>query len=366
MGAKPRILVISNYNQFHSVRPEAEIWLALKKKGYDISIMTFPNSQYAQLFHEAGIHLIPFHPTKKRKTSEINKIRQTLLQGNYQQLYLYNSQAIVSGIKAAKNWKGKVVLYRGYSANISWLDPTAYFKFLHPRVDKIICNSIGVEQLFRRQKFFNTAKLITINKGHDLAWYQHIKPLNIRNELGLDSNCILFVTVANNRRMKGVPYLLKAANQFDTNKNWRLLLIGNDMDNTKNQQLLQAEETKKRVIFMGFRADALAIVANCDAFILPSIKGESITKSVIEAMALGVAPIISDIAGNQELVVHQQNGLVFPAKNAQAISQNINSVLKNPKQLAVWGQKSIEHLQQNLNLLQTVEAYEKLILSLAD
>ena len=46
----------------------------------------------------------------------------------------------------------------------------------------------------------------------------------------------------------------------------------------------------------------LNIVSACDAFVLSSLFGESITKSVIEAMSLSKTAVITDIPGNKELL----------------------------------------------------------------
>jgi L-malate glycosyltransferase len=67
----------------------------------------------------------------------------------------------------------------------------------------------------------------------------------------------------------------------------------------------------------------LNIVAASDVFASASIKGESITKSIIEAMSLEVTPIITDIPGNVELCDHEDSGLVVKMKNPKELSDAI-------------------------------------------
>ena len=52
-------------------------------------------------------------------------------------------------------------------------------------------------------------------------------------------------------------------------------------------------------------------------------KEKSITKSIIEAMSLEVAPIITDIPGNVELCDHEDSGLVVKMKNPKELSNAI-------------------------------------------
>jgi glycosyltransferase involved in cell wall biosynthesis len=360
-----KVLVISNYNDYHTTRPEAEVFIGLAKMGFQIHIMTYKDSEYVKEFEAAGIHVIDFHPEKKLDKSEIRRIREYIVEKEIDIMQLFNSKAIINGIQAAKGLPVKVVLYRGYTGNIHWYDPTAYFKYLHPRVDKIVCNSIGVEELINRQSLFSKGKTITINKGHKLEWYKEYIPIDIRKELNIPADALLLVNVANNRKMKGIPYLLKALNYLKSESEIHLLLIGNDMDSEENLKIINQGNAKEKVHLLGFRKDVLNIVAACDVFTLSSIKGESITKSVIEAMSLGVTPVISDIPGNIELVADNESGLVFPSKNSRALSQAILKLYEDRDLCKRLGQNAKRRIANVLNHEQTLNKTKKLFEELA-
>lgn len=346
--------MISNYRDFHTARPEAQLFKSLAKMGFQITILTYEDSKHVPAFRDAGINVIDFHPEKKFDSNEISFIKRTLVDLKIDIMYLFNSKSIVNGIRAAKGLDVKVVLYRGYSANINWLDPTAYIKYLHPRVDKIICNSIGVEEMFLRQRFLNKSKVVTINKGHDLKWYDY-KPLDIRSELGISKDALLLINVSNNRRMKGIPYLLEAMNKLPKELDIHLMIAGRDMDIKPNMSVIDKGNKQDQIHLLGFRKDVLNIVAASDAFVLPSIKGESITKSVIEAMSLGIAPVISDIAGNRELVIDQETGIVFPSKNVTAIAEAITQLYHNRTLCKQYGDGAKQRVNSHLHYQQTAE-----------
>lgn len=360
-----KVLVISNYRSYHTARPEAHIFIGLAKLGFDITIMTYGDAKLVEEFKAVGIKIIDFHPEKKFNKLEIAKIREVLINEKIDIVHLFNSISTVNGLKAAKGLDTKVVLYRGYTGNINWWDPTAYLKYLNPRVDKIFCNSIGVEELFKRQLFFDKNKAITINKGHNLSWYEGYDPYDIRTELGIDESAFLLVKVANNRRMKGIPYLMETMNLLRRGSNIHLILVGRDMDTKENLAILKKGGMLDRVHFIGFRDNALNIVAACDAFVLSSITGESITKSVIEAMSLGVPPIITDIPGNVELVQHGESGLVTRTKKPSSMADAINRIYEDPifcKQLGANAKKRVlTHLNTEQTVLKTKEMYENLL-----
>ncbi len=361
-----KVLAISNYKDFHTGRPEASIFFGLAKLGFEISVMTYKDCQLARDFEAAGIKVIDFHPEKKFDKTEIKTIRDFVLDNYIDVMHLFNSISIVNGIRAAKNLKVKVVLYRGFAGNINWYDPTAYIKYLHPRVDKITCNSKGVEEYIQSQLFFDKSKTITINKGHDVRWYQGYEPYDIKKELGLDPNSFLLINVANNRRMKGIPYLLKAMNNLPEELPIHLLLAGRDMDNKENLAILAKGNQKEKVHFLGFRKNVLNIVASCDVFVLSSLYGESITKSVIEAMSLGIPPIITDIPGNVELVEHGKSGIVVPSKDSKSLTKAILQIYKDEALRTKIAAGATEWINTELNYKKTIqkmkEFYEGLVL----
>ena len=360
-----KVLVISDYRDFHTVRPEAEIFIGLAKLGFKITIMTYKESEYVQLFEQAGIKVIDFHPEKKFSKTEINKIREEIIKNEIDIVHLFNSKAIINGIQAAKGLPVKVVLYRGYTGNVHWYDPTAYCKYFHPRVDKIFCNSIGVEEHFHKQLFFDKRKTITINKGHDIKWYENYSPYDIRKELNIPSDAFLLINVANNRKMKGIPYLLKAMNLLPAELPIHLILIGKNMSNNTNLKIIDQGVKKKNIHILGYKKNVLNIVASCNVFVLTSIKGESITKSVIEAMCLGVAPVISDIPGNKELIINDESGLLFPSKNIKEIMNAILKLFNNQSLCKELGnnakQRIIDHLNVEQTVIKTKKLYEDLV-----
>lgn len=318
-----RVLVISDYRSFHTVRPEAEIFIGLAKKGIQITIMTYAESEYAKRFEAAGIEVIDFHPEKKLDSREISFIKKHLIEKQIDIIHLFNSKAIINGIQAAKNLKTKIILYRGYTGNIHWYDPSMYLKYLNPSVDAIQCNSAGVAELFRNQLFFKKEKAFAINKGHKSEWYRDVEPIDLKKEFKLPPDALVLINVANNRKMKGIPYLLNAIVNIDKSIPVHLLLVGRGMDTPENQAILKKANMESRVHFTGFRSDALSLVASADAFVLSSITGESITKAVIEAMSLEIPPIITDIPGNVELVENEKSGIVVKFKDANSLKDGI-------------------------------------------
>lgn len=350
----PKILVISNYNDKHTVRPEAEVFISLQKMGFKVFIMTYPGTFYYDRFIEQGIHVIPFHPTKKRDRKAIRKIRDTIIRYDINILHLFNRTAYYSGIPAAKGLPVKVVLYRGYTSKIAWWDPKAYRLFLHPRVDKIVCLTDLIKDDIAKTPFFDTEKLITIHKGHDVNWYADVNKADLQKEFGIPKNAFSVVNVANERQMKGTKYLIKSSYFLAKNAEIHYIIIGKKRDKRKNLKLAENSPMKDKIHFAGFRKDVLSIVKACDVSVMSSTGREGIPKTVVESMCVETPAIITNIFGNFELVKDNECGYIIPIKNSKAIAHAINELYNNQAKCHEFGKKARIYIDQNLHTDKTV------------
>ena len=363
---KTKVLVISDYRDTNSVRPEAELFIGLQQAGLEITVMTFDQAAYIQRFEAAGIRVIGFHPERKLDFVAIRIIRQELRTGGHHILHLFNSRAILNGIQAASGLPVKVVLYRGYTGHIHWYDPTAYLKYLHPRVDKITCIAEAITAMFRRQLFFKKDKAITIHKGHSPRWYEGIVPdRRALTAIGIPPDAFLVVCVANNRRMKGIPWLLKSTYLLPPGLPIHFLLIGKNMEAGNNRQLIEQSPDCGQIHLAGFRTDVLNLVAAANVFALPSLYGEATTKAVMEAMSLAVTPVVTSIPGNRELVIHQQSGWAVLPASAEDLAAAVLRLYQDGTLCQRLGAAAKAHVATHFSLTDTIVNMKKLYEELA-
>jgi glycosyltransferase involved in cell wall biosynthesis len=355
-----RILAISHYSHPVVYRPEAEIFIGLKKMGADIRVFSLPNSPWTERFKSEGIETLEKHPVKKFDREFITFLREYIVTENIDVIHLFNSKATINGLVAARGTKAKIALYRGYEGNIHWYDPSAYLKYLHPRVDKIFCIAGAVEELIRKNLFRNKDKVITIRKGHNPEWYVDVKSKDVRKEFGFPQDSTVFCCVANARPMKGIHYLAGAF-QYIKNTNAYLVFIGEGLLDQQVQTVIDAlpEEAKKRIVFSGYRKDALQLVKGSDSFVLSSLYGEAITKSVIEAMNLGTAPIITDIPGNVDLVVDGESGLVVEKANSEVLAKAMDRYTTDDAFRNRMAEGAKDRMQNFFHIDRSIELYYK-------
>ncbi|PHI19859.1 glycosyl transferase family 1 [Lewinellaceae bacterium SD302] len=327
----PAILIISSYaDSLNAVRPEGRLFVGLARDhGWEVTLMTQDGSPYTDVMKAAGVRIIDWHPTGKFQAASVRKIREELKRGKYDILHLYNNKAIVNGIRAARGLPVKVATYRGYTGNINWWDPISYLQHLSPRVDLITCVSPAVKEVFDRVPFFNTNKAVVVGKGHEPAWYQKVEALDLKKEFAIPTDRVTIAVVANARRMKGMNYLTAAMRKLPTGLPLHFLFIGRGLDTKANLNDIGKSAYSDRVTFAGFRKDVLRLIKAADVSLLPSVKGEGLSKVLLESMFLARPTIMTSIGGNRHLGVDGETALIVPPRDAAALADAIERVAKD-------------------------------------
>ena len=130
------------------------------------------------------------------------------------------------------------------------------------------------------------------------------------------------------------------------------------MDNEENLKIINSLPRPDRIHIMGWRGDSLRIVKMAQTFLLSSLYGESITKSVLEGMSLGTAAIITDIPGNREMIEDGVSGYVVPKKNPKAMAKALLKMYADPETPAKMGAAAKERIRTRFSSERSIEGYE--------
>ena len=361
-----RVLVISNYDDnLNAVRPEGALFIGLHQAGVEVQVMTHGHTAFADTFRQAGIRVIDFHPSKKFDKATVLRIRKELIEQDIQLLHLFNNKAIINGLRASKGLDVKVLTYRGYTGNIHWWDPTNYLTHLHPRVDKITCVSDAVKEVFDQQLFFPKGKAVTVSKGHDPTWYKPVETADL-SEFNFPKGAIIVSVVANARRMKGIPYLLQAMEHLTKKGSLYFLLIGRGLDDKRTIKQLEKIGWRDRLVFAGFRKDVLSLVKACDLSLLPSVKGEGLSKVLLESLFLARPTIMTNIGGNRGLAIHNETGIIIPARDPKAMATALQKLSVNKVLREGLGKAGQQYISTHYTVERSVEEMKAVYANLLD
>jgi len=336
----------------------------MAKLGHDITILSFPDATYYnERFRASGIKVVEKHPTKKFSRSFISYLKKLVSENQYDIVHAFNSHGLVNATWALQGSPAKLIGYRGYAGQTHWYDPMMYLKYFHPRVDAIIALSDIIKKVLTHNMIIGKNKVTRIHKGHDPDWYKDVLPAN-RKDFGFTEKDILLCFLANVRPFKGLPYLLQATHEIPKDLPLHFLFIGNGYEEKSIQELIAQSPYQHQIHLLGYRKDSQNILAMSDGLVLSSTHGESLTKSVIEAMSLGIVPIITDIEGNRGVVIDGESGWIVPAKDPIALAKAITEFVNQPEERKRRGENARRHIAEHFHTAQTVEEilklYEKL------
>ena len=204
------------------------------------------------------------------------------------------------------------------------------------------------------------AKISVVYNAVELGRFGGEGSSALRRELGGDGRPLL-LTPARLDEQKGHRALLRAIVEVPD----AILALAGDGPERSALEALSAElGVADRVRFLGHRVDIAELLATCDAFVLPSLyEGSSL--AVLEAMAARRPVLSSAIAGTNELIEDEVDGLLVPPGDAGALAAGMRRLIHDPalrENLAAHARKKVEWQFSPEALSRGVEAvYEELV-----
>jgi len=127
-----------------------------------------------------------------------------------------------------------------------------------------------------------------------------------RRELGIDDKSTVIITVGELNTNKNHTQVLRALSEL-RKTNLHYLIVGTGENELKLKKMVKQLSLQNNVSFLGFRKDIPELLSASDIFILTS-RREGLPRAILEAMAVGLPIIATNVRGNRDLVKHGENG----------------------------------------------------------
>jgi len=180
---------------------------------------------------------------------------------------------------------------------------------------------------------------------------------------------IIVLTVARLVEEKGLKYGIMAINKI-FKKNYDLALkyhiIGEGVLEESLKKLVQKLELEDVVKFLGAmdQMEVAREMSKAHIFLLPSIS-EALPIVLMEAQAIGLPVITTNVGSVEEVVIDQKSGFIVPSKDVDAIAEKLKYLIKEPEIWSNMGQKGRKFVEKHYDInklnLKLVEIYKKLI-----
>ncbi|MFN3969046.1 glycosyltransferase family 4 protein [Flavobacterium sp.] len=234
-------------------------------------------------------------------------------------------------------------------------------KMTYACATKIYPNSRGLTDIILANNFCKAEKLKVLangsSNGIDTSYfnpelYSDTQKATLRKQLTMAQDDFVFVFVGRLVADKGINELVVAFEQLSAeHPKIKLLLVGDyeaDLD-PLSAETLSVIKNNQAIISVGFQNDVRPYLAISDALAFPSYR-EGFPNVVMQAGAMGLPAIVSDINGCNEIIKEGENGLIIPVKNS-------NALLKAMKKITE--QNEVTHILREKARAMIVNRYEQ-------
>jgi len=199
-------------------------------------------------------------------------------------------------------------------------------------------NSYGLEEIIEREGFCRKEKLKVLANGSsngidttvfDYHFFDIAEKEKLRRDYQIEQDDFVFSFVGRLVKDKGINELVQAFKRIHEQcPKTKLVLVGSF---EKELDPLTPETEKEidsnpAIITTGFQNDVRPYFAISDVFVFPSYR-EGFPNVVMQAGAMGLPSIVTDINGCNEIIIEGQNGLIIPPKDVQALEQAMLKLL---------------------------------------
>lgn len=231
-------------------------------------------------------------------------------------------------------------------------------KITYACATKIYPNSFAMKDIILQQGFTKESKLKVIEKGStngvdtdhfDSKLFDEATKSKLKSELGFNEKDLVFVFIGRIVKDKGMNELMQTFNKLNSEyPNTKLLLVG-PYENHLNPLAPESYELIKNhasICHVGYQKDVRPYFAISDVLAFPSYR-EGFPNVVMQAGAMGLASIVTDINGCNEIIENGKNGLIIPPKDEDALLDAMKYMINHPEERISMANSSRSKIENN-------------------
>ncbi len=212
------------------------------------------------------------------------------------------------------NWK--IRLYHGIE------------KFIIRFADRVVAVSASQAEKLR-QLHVAPEKIAVVHNAIDPIVFQSIERLSLRQRFALPAESIVGFACGRFSAEKGQADLIRAmAIASARDPRLRLIMVGDGPEFELCRELVTRQQLEQIVFMPGFERDAVAYLKDADFLVNPSLS-EGLPNVILEAMAVGVPVIATNVGGVPELLTDNESGLLVPPSDPAALATAMLRLVDN-------------------------------------
>lgn len=224
-------------------------------------------------------------------------------------------------------------------------------KLTYSCATKVYPNSKALLKIIEQNQYCNPNKLKVIANGSSNGIdTSHFNPThfskeqnaNLKQKMGILESDFVFIFVGRIVADKGINELISAFSKLHAeNSDVKLILVGpfeEDLNPLKIETMLKIK-SNPAVLSIGYQNDVRSYLTISNALVFPSYR-EGFPNVVMQAGAMNLPCIVSDINGCNEIIIEGQNGTLIPAKNEEQLLDAMRYYAERPELIENYTQNS--------------------------
>jgi glycosyltransferase involved in cell wall biosynthesis len=236
--------------------------------------------------------------------------------------------------------------------------------------DRVIAVSSALANVLRDQVVHDSSAVRIITNGVDV---QRLRPpadrAALRRSLDLPPNAPIIGSIGRLEPIKNYQLSLRALAKVgkiagDETAPF-LVLAGDGSDRAGLEALAEELRIADRVKFLGWRNDPERLHGSFDVFTMSSLS-EGTSISLLESMASGACPAVTDVGGNGAALGPDLSSLMVPSNDADALAELWRRLLSDPVERTRMGQLARTRVVEQFSLDKMIDQHVALYRELLD
>lgn len=343
--------------------------LGMKERGYRVFIIAQKDSMLFERARKAGLDAIPLSFRKKDYPRTFLSLLRLIKELRPAFLITHSSRDSWLGglVSRISRFRPFVIRTRHISTLTSTGVATSILYGCLP--DRVVTTAEAIRaQLIERNKVA-PERIISIPTGVDFSLYDPSRAhRDIREQMSLPAGTPLVGMVSVLRSWKGHEFFIAAAKLVSARMpGARFIIAGDGPRKDAIKKLIDENGLVGTVLMLGHRDDVPDVLASLDVLVQPSYANEGVPQSILQAMAMAVPVVASDLPPFREVVRDSETGFLVPSRDPAALAEKMEALLKAPSLRDRFGKQgralALKRFSRERMLDATEELYEEVLRS---
>jgi len=361
------------------VRMRIPILKKMIEKGYSVAAVGC-GDQLA--FKGSSVQYHDYH--LKRSISPLSdsvskkELSNIFLNGKPDLIHLFDTKPGVLTPKVAKRSGVKFVVRTVTGMGYIFSSRSVFIKILRPvyrlvqkqairYTDSVIFQNTDDKEYFEKYNLVSKDKsYLVASSGLDVSGFlssvsNKVSLAKLKEFLDIKEGDVVITLIARLVKDKGVLEFLEASKMLAELPYVKFLLVG--PSSSEGHQAVTEEVIFKYndyVDYIGPSDNVSDLLSISDVFVLPTYYREGLPRILLEAGALDLPLITTDMPGCKDVVKHNWNGLLVPARDSEALADSIKKLINNPELRKSMGKRNSRFIKENFDLSIVANAYDKI------